>query len=94
MKGPSIFRIASIPAQLKTGLSLNFSSYEMFPQFQIKEEDILKIRTERGHVLLQILTEGKLYPLKVVIFVNIPKTIRGDSSGSCGLARTGSCPVE
>lgn len=67
------FRIASTPAQLKTGLSLNFSSYEMLPQFQIKEENILKIRTECGHVLLQILTGGKPDPLKVVIFCKYPK---------------------
>lgn len=32
-----LFRTANVRAQLKTGLSRNFSSEEMFSQFQIKE---------------------------------------------------------
>lgn len=81
-----LFRTASTRAQLKTDLSPNFSRYEMFSQFQRKEENILKMRTELGHILLQILTGVNLITLSFEsrsLFVNIPKAIGGESSDSC-----------
>lgn len=72
-------RTASTPALLQTEFSLNFCSYEMFPQFSIKEENILQDRTwacshANPYWVVLILW-------KQISFVNIPKLIN-DSCGS------------